>query len=73
MTETLQTNLICESCGEEFSCGSKTGNCWCFDVDSESENLSKLRENVKNCFCEKCLEKKAASLPDKTNNVLTNS
>jgi hypothetical protein len=47
----------CESCGEEFSCGAKSGKCWCFEVDLNSETLENLRKNFENCLCEKCLEK----------------
>jgi hypothetical protein len=48
--------LICESCGVEFSCGAKVGECWCFAVEVKRETLTELRENFKNCLCEDCLE-----------------
>lgn len=56
--------LICESCGEEFSCGANVGKCWCFSVEVEKETLTKLRDDFKRCLCEECLN---------TYNLKTNS
>ena len=56
-TETSFEKLICESCGESFSCGSKLGNCWCFGIEVGGETLAKLKEDFKNCLCENCLSK----------------
>lgn len=49
--------LICESCGEKFSCGARIGKCWCFTVEVKAETLAELREDFKNCLCENCLNK----------------
>lgn len=49
---------ICESCGEEFSCGANVGKCWCFAVEVEKKTLAKLLENYKSCLCEDCLRKR---------------
>ena len=53
--EKVSDKLICESCGEEFSCGANVGKCWCFKVELKAETLAKLRENFKSCLCENCL------------------
>ena len=53
--ETTLDNLVCESCGKEFSCGAQKGNCWCFEVELKAETLEDLRENFKNCLCAECL------------------
>jgi hypothetical protein len=51
--------IICESCGEEFSCGANVGECWCFDVEVKPETLAKLQEGSNNCLCQNCLVKVA--------------
>lgn len=58
ISETIEKQsdkLICESCGEEFSCGANVGKCWCFEVDLEKDTLTKLREEFKKCLCKNCL------------------
>lgn len=64
VTDSLKNNsaeildkLICESCGEEFSCGANIRKCWCFEVELKTETLADLREDFKNCLCEDCLKK----------------
>lgn len=56
-TKKLPDRLVCESCGEEFSCGARVGECWCFAVEVKAETLAELREDFKNCLCQECLEK----------------
>lgn len=59
-TETFSEKLICESCGESFSCGSKIGKCWCFDIEIGEETLANLKEDFKSCLCPNCLIKHAS-------------
>ncbi len=47
--------LICESCGAEFPCGAKIGECWCFKMELPSASLADLRGRYKDCLCERCL------------------
>ena len=54
--EKVFEKLICESCGKEFSCGAKVGDCWCFAVEVKAETLTDLRENFDNCLCPDCLK-----------------
>lgn len=56
ITENIPEKAVCESCGEEFSCGANVGECWCFAVELKAENLGKLRENSNNCLCQDCLK-----------------
>ena len=53
--ETIPEKKICESCGEEFSCGAQIGKCWCFEVDLNAEALAELIGNYNRCLCENCL------------------
>lgn len=55
--ETAPETFVCESCGENFSCGSKIGQCWCFDVEINEGTLTKLQKDFKSCLCGKCLKK----------------
>ncbi len=66
MTDSLKNNsaevsdkLICESCGEEFSCGANIGKCWCFDVELKAETLAEMQTNFNNCLCHHCLKHKS--------------
>jgi len=56
-SEKVLDKLICESCGNAFSCGANVGKCWCFAVEVKSETLAELREKLENCLCEDCLSK----------------
>jgi len=53
--EKISEQLICESCGANFSCGANAGKCWCFAVDLKAEILTELKENYNRCLCEGCL------------------
>lgn len=55
IVENTSDKLICESCGEEFSCGANVGECWCFEIEVKAETLAKLQEDFKNCLCRVCL------------------
>lgn len=48
--------IKCESCGEEFSCGAKSGKCWCFEIELKPETLIELRDEFKSCLCDDCLK-----------------
>lgn len=61
MLKTETDKTICESCGEDFSCGANADKCWCFEVDLKSETLADLREDFESCLCRNCLTKKVES------------
>jgi hypothetical protein len=54
-TKSVPNRLICESCGEEFSCGVNIGECWCFAVEVKAETLAELKKSFKSCLCQDCL------------------
>jgi hypothetical protein len=56
-TENSLETKICESCGQDFSCGAQSKTCWCFEVDLSKETLTKLQEDFKSCLCRDCLDK----------------
>ncbi len=65
-TKKVPDRLICESCGEEFSCGANVGECWCFAVELKVETSAELREAFKRCLCENCLGELAVEFGEKS-------
>lgn len=57
ISEKYKTPSVCESCGEEFTCGATLKGCWCMNVELTDETREKLKSEFKNCLCKKCLEK----------------
>jgi cysteine-rich CWC protein len=45
----------CESCGREFGCGARDGDCWCTDRRLGPDRLAILREHFERCLCPDCL------------------
>lgn len=60
MTEAIKesSETTCESCGKDFSCGAKTGKCWCFEIELDADALKILQKIYKNCLCSNCLKNK---------------
>jgi cysteine-rich CWC protein len=56
----LRRSLICESCGNEFTCGASLSGCWCAEIKLTDENRAKLRERFSDCLCQNCLERIAS-------------
>ncbi|CCD83888.1 protein of unknown function [Bradyrhizobium sp. ORS 285] len=50
--------LICESCGTEFSCD-PGGACWCFDESVRLPLPKDGQSRFKDCLCSNCLTKLA--------------
>ena len=48
---------ICESCGDEFTCGATLKGCWCMKVNLTDEVREKLKTKFNDCLCPNCLEK----------------
>ncbi|MGI9035258.1 MAG: cysteine-rich CWC family protein [Pyrinomonadaceae bacterium] len=55
IADKILTKDVCESCGKEFSCGAKDGDCWCFEISVAAENLAKMKKDFENCLCRDCL------------------
>jgi hypothetical protein len=60
--EILSEKLKCESCGDPFECGAKSGSCWCFSVAIEPQSLAQLKEQFQNCLCFNCLQKSSPTI-----------
>ena len=52
-----KTPSVCESCGEEFTCGAALNGCWCMNIEITEKTQEQLKTKFKNCLCENCLEK----------------
>lgn len=57
--------LICEACGNEFSCSAASGSCWCFDVEVAPKDLLAVEKIYDNCLCRACLSKISSEFTDK--------
>jgi hypothetical protein len=47
---------ICPECGKSFHC-SKSGKCWCYEVQLSPEKLAWIGEKYESCLCPDCLKK----------------
>jgi len=50
----LQEPEYCPKCGKEFNC-SKSGKCWCFEIQLASEIQIQIRDQYEKCLCPSCL------------------
>ncbi|MGJ5178654.1 cysteine-rich CWC family protein [Bradyrhizobium oligotrophicum] len=50
--------LVCESCGTEFSCD-PGGACWCFDETARLPLPKAAQSAFKDCLCVNCLKRLA--------------
>lgn len=46
----------CPRCGEKFEC-SKSGKCWCYEVNVPINVLDKINSEYNSCLCPDCLKK----------------
>ena len=60
VAQTLSRERVCESCGQEFSCGASLRGCWCGEINLSDASRSELQQLYKDCLCRECLEKVAA-------------
>ena len=49
---------ICPRCGAEFTC-SKSGKCWCFEVQVPEKIRDSIDKKYDTCLCPKCLQELA--------------
>ncbi len=52
----LQRQLVCERCGERFTCGVSFGGCWCAEIKLSDAARAQLRQQYHDCLCRKCME-----------------
>lgn len=57
----LRPSSVCESCGDEFTCGASLAGCWCSEIKLGDSVRARLRERYKGCLCRACLEKFAGN------------
>ena len=55
--------VLCPRCNEGFSCGAKTGGCWCSDVVIADQTRADLATFYDGCLCPACLQKIEADRP----------
>lgn len=60
ISRVLTRERVCESCGNEFSCGASLKGCWCSELNLSDETRSQLRGLYQDCLCRECLEKVSA-------------
>lgn len=48
---------VCESCGEEFTCGASIKGCWCMKVTLSDETREEMKKEFNDCLCPDCLAK----------------
>jgi hypothetical protein len=60
ISQALKRERVCESCGNEFSCGASLKGCWCSEVTVSDATRTDLQRLYKDCLCRKCLETMAA-------------
>jgi hypothetical protein len=49
--------LVCEACGNEFSCGASLRGCWCSEISLSDEARIELKSRYRECLCRECLER----------------
>jgi len=67
LTPGLSRDLVCESCGNSFSCGASLQGCWCAEVKLSDEDRAGLKGRYGDCLCRECLERIAthpSGVPD---------
>ena len=57
ISEKYKSPSVCESCGDEFTCGATLKGCWCMNVKLSETTQKTLKSKFKKCLCKKCLEK----------------
>lgn len=61
----IRAATVCESCGNEFTCGASLAGCWCTSFKLTDETRKDLRKKFKNCLCMNCIAKYAENAEDK--------
>lgn len=56
VSEKYKEPKVCESCGEEFTCGATLKGCWCFNLELTEESRKNLKTKFNKCLCKNCLE-----------------
>ena len=68
MSSGLSRDLVCESCGKNFTCGASLSGCWCSEIKLTDEARAELKAQYRDCLCRECLERigtHAAGVPER--------
>lgn len=57
MSSGLARDLVCESCGNNFTCGASLSGCWCAEIKLSDEARADLKRRYRDCLCRECLER----------------
>jgi cysteine-rich CWC protein len=57
LSQTLQRQRVCESCGQDFSCGASLRGCWCSEISISDAARTELQGLYRDCLCRECLQK----------------
>jgi hypothetical protein len=56
MSSGLSRDLVCASCGNNFTCGASLSGCWCAEIKLTDEARAELKTRYRDCLCRNCLE-----------------
>lgn len=56
--------LICERCGQPFTCGASLAACWCEEIKLSKATRDALRSSYQDCLCRRCLKQAAEAVRD---------
>lgn len=56
MSSGLSRDLVCDSCGNKFTCGASLSGCWCSEIKLTDEARAELKKRYSDCLCRECLE-----------------
>jgi hypothetical protein len=57
MSSGLSRDLVCDSCGNQFTCGAGLSGCWCSEINLTDEARAELKTQYRDCLCRGCLER----------------
>jgi hypothetical protein len=61
LAQALTRQRLCESCGNDFTCGAGLRGCWCSEIKLSDETRAELKSRFKDCLCSDCLRTFAAN------------
>jgi len=56
----LSRELVCDGCGQGFSCGASLSGCWCAEIKLSDEARAEMKSKYRDCLCRDCLERISA-------------
>jgi hypothetical protein len=55
ISEKYKEPSVCESCGEQFTCGATLKGCWCMKIEILDEARAAMKARFSQCLCPQCL------------------